>query len=190
MTEILFEGLLNDLEPAEIVAALSAMVYQQKSDDEEFSAEIPPDLLRCCERMKTVARNLGTLQKENGVNIDPEEYIEEAMKFGLVHVTYEWAIGVPFDSICSLTTAKEGSIVRCITRLDELCREVRVSEDFWVLTPLQALYNYDGFDCASASCCGQKYPIFFSIILVSYASHFLPKRRTKLIMPSTADSIP
>ena len=127
MTEILFEGLLNDLEPAEIVAALSAMVYQQKSDDEDFSAEIPPDLLRCCERMKTVARNLGTLQKENGVNVDPEEYIEEAMKFGLVHVTYEWAIGVPFDSICSLTTAKEGSIVRCITRLDELCREVRVS---------------------------------------------------------------
>ena len=37
---------------------------------------------------------------------------------------YEWAIGVPFSKICELTLVPEGSIVRCITRLDELCREV------------------------------------------------------------------
>lgn len=40
-------------------------------------------------------------------------------------VVYEWALGVPFSSICDLTLVQEGSIVRCITRLDELCREVR-----------------------------------------------------------------
>ena len=44
---------------------------------------------------------------------------------GLVHVVYEWACGVPFSSICELTDVQEGSIVRTITRLDELCREVR-----------------------------------------------------------------
>ena len=31
----------------------------------------------------------------------------------------------PFAEICDLTDIQEGSVVRCITRLDETCREVR-----------------------------------------------------------------
>lgn len=31
----------------------------------------------------------------------------------------------PFDQITDLTDVPEGTIVRCITRLDETCREVR-----------------------------------------------------------------
>ena len=125
VTEMVFEGILNDLDPTEIVAALSALVYQQKSTDDDFDIEVPESLLNCCKRMKTIAINLGHLQKEHGLDLDPIEYAESTMKFGLVHVVYEWAIGVPFSEICQLTTAQEGSIVRCITRLDELCREVR-----------------------------------------------------------------
>jgi antiviral helicase SKI2 len=125
VTEMVFEGILNDLDPTEIVAALSALVYQQKSDDDEFDMEIPETLLSCCQRMKKIAQNLGQLQKEHGLDVDPLEYSENSLKFGLVHVVYEWALGVPFSNICELTLAQEGSIVRCITRLDELCREVR-----------------------------------------------------------------
>eukprot|EP00534_Pseudo-nitzschia_fraudulenta_P009160 CAMPEP_0201168184 /NCGR_PEP_ID=MMETSP0851-20130426/74476_1 /ASSEMBLY_ACC=CAM_ASM_000631 /TAXON_ID=183588 /ORGANISM="Pseudo-nitzschia fraudulenta, Strain WWA7" /LENGTH=566 /DNA_ID=CAMNT_0047449593 /DNA_START=120 /DNA_END=1820 /DNA_ORIENTATION=- len=125
VTEMVFEGILNELDPTEIVAALSALVYQQKSTDDDFDIEVPESLLNCCKRMKTIAINLGQLQKEHGLDLDPIDYAESTMKFGLVHVVYEWAIGVPFSEICQLTTAQEGSIVRCITRLDELCREVR-----------------------------------------------------------------
>lgn len=42
-----------------------------------------------------------------------------------MEVVYEWARGMPFKKIMELTTIQEGSIVRCITRLDETCREVR-----------------------------------------------------------------
>ena len=125
VTELVFEGVLNELEPAEIVAALSALVYQQKGDDGDFDMEIPPTLLACCQQMKTIALNLGQLQKEHGLEVDPSEYCDQSLRFGLVHVVYEWAIGLKFVDICSLTSAQEGSIVRCITRLDELCREVR-----------------------------------------------------------------
>ncbi|OEU15387.1 antiviral helicase, partial [Fragilariopsis cylindrus CCMP1102] len=125
VTEMVFEGILNDLDPTEIVAALSALIYQQKSNDDEFDIEVPESLLNCCKRMKTIAINLGQLQKDHGLDVDPLDYAESSMKFGLVHVVYEWAIGVPFCEICQLTDAQEGSIVRCITRLDELCREVR-----------------------------------------------------------------
>lgn len=125
VTEMVFEGILNDLEPTEIVAALSALVYQQKSDDDELDMEVPESLIECSQRMKKIATNLGQLMKEHGLEVDPNEYCDNTLKFGLLHVVYEWALGVPFSSICDLTTVQEGSIVRCITRLDELCREVR-----------------------------------------------------------------
>lgn len=125
VTEMIFEGVLNELEPAEIVAALSALVFQEKSSDNEFDTELPEQLVTCCRRMQTIAANLGQLQKDHGLEIDPADYCDSSLKFGLVHVVYEWSLGVPFSSICDLTLVQEGSIVRCITRLDELCREVR-----------------------------------------------------------------
>lgn len=92
VTEMVFEGLFNDLEPEEIVAVLSALVDQAKSD-EEMDSELPEKLLTCIDQMKRVATNLGQMQKEQGLEVDPAEYCEEALKFGLVHVVYEWALG-------------------------------------------------------------------------------------------------
>jgi len=125
VTEMIFEGVLNELEPAEIVAALSALIFQEKSNDSELDSELPDSLVLCCQKMRTIAMNLGSMQRDHGLAIDPKEYCDNSLKFGLVHVVYEWALGVAFSSICELTLVQEGSIVRCITRLDELCREVR-----------------------------------------------------------------
>jgi len=125
VTELVFEGVLNDLHPSEIVAALSSLIFQEKNDDGWSSEDLPDTLVTCCETMRSIALRLGQLQKEHGLEIDPEEYRASSLKFGVVHVVYEWARGVPFRDICDLTSVQEGSIVRCITRLDELCREVR-----------------------------------------------------------------
>ena len=40
-------------------------------------------------------------------------------------VVYEWANGLSFKAITEMTDIAEGSIVRCIVRLDETAREVR-----------------------------------------------------------------
>lgn len=125
VTEIVTEGLFSDLIPEEIVACLSSLVYQAKNADEDFDSELPEKLVTCCNRMKAVATNLGQLQKEKGLDVDPGEYCDNSLNFGLVHVVYEWALGMPFRVICDLTDAQEGTIVRTITRLEELCREVR-----------------------------------------------------------------
>lgn len=124
-TEMVFEGILNDLKPEEIVACLSAMVFQEKSESSELDSELPETLLDCCRKMQTIATTLGQIQKECGLKVDQNEYRDSSLKFGMVHVVYEWAIGVSFKNICELTDIQEGSIVRCITRLDELCREIR-----------------------------------------------------------------
>lgn len=124
VTEMIFEGILNELEPAEIVAVLSALIFQEKTDV-ELDSELPERLRNACERMKTIAINLGQLQNEHGIQIVANDYCDSCLKFGLVQVVYEWANGVPFSTITELTLVQEGSIVRSIVRLDELCREVR-----------------------------------------------------------------
>ena len=123
-TEMVFEGILNDLKPEEVVAALSALVFQEKNES-ELDSELPESLVDCCENMKKIATNLGLIQKECGLHVDPMEYREQSLNFGLVHPVYEWALGISFANICQLTDVQEGSIVRTMTRLDELCREIR-----------------------------------------------------------------
>ena len=72
VTELVFEGILNDLEPPEIVAALSALIFQEKSDS-ELDSELPEKLRATCEAMKRIALNLGQLQSEHGLMIDPKD---------------------------------------------------------------------------------------------------------------------
>ena len=123
--ELVLEGILNDLEPAEIAAVLSSLVFQEKVSTNALDSEVPPRLMNASEKIENIALKLGAIQKELGLYVDPQEYAESTLNFGLLHAVYEWAMGIPFQNICELTDVQEGSIVRCITRLDELCREVR-----------------------------------------------------------------
>ncbi|KAL0585162.1 hypothetical protein ABG067_005058 [Albugo candida] len=77
------------------------------------------------EQMELIADSLDVIQLEQQVVIDRKNAYENSLNFGLVEVVYEWSRGMPFKSICELTDIAEGSIVRCITRLQELCRKVR-----------------------------------------------------------------
>lgn len=54
-------------------------------------------------RLFDTALRLGQLQAQFNLQVDPEEYVKENLKFGLVEVVYEWAkvcyllpCGVPF----------------------------------------------------------------------------------------------
>ena len=123
-TEIIFGGLLSDLSPQEAVALLSALVFQDKTEC-NFLEDIPEKLVMAYERANAVAWNAGHEQEKFGLNIAPDEFVKETLNFGLMSVVYHWALGMPFSDLCSLTDVMEGSIVRCIVRLDETCREFR-----------------------------------------------------------------
>ena len=47
------------------------------------------------------------------------------LKFGLVYPVYECTLNVPFSNSYELVLVQEGSTVRYITRIDEICRDVR-----------------------------------------------------------------
>ncbi|KAJ3407524.1 hypothetical protein HDV05_005390, partial [Chytridiales sp. JEL 0842] len=120
LTELILENFLADYEPAEIVALLSCFVFQEKSQSEP---QLTPRLEKGIEEIKKIAMKVHETQQALGLHLGSDGL--EGLKFGLVEVVYEWARGMSFKEITELTDVLEGSIVRCIVRLDETCREVR-----------------------------------------------------------------
>ena len=120
-TELIFDGQLDELEPEEAVAVLSALVFQQK---DASAPELTHRLREGRDRLWATALRLGAVQAGEELPLTPDEYAGGALNFGLMEVVYEWARGKPFAEICELTNVPEGTIVRTIVRLDETCREV------------------------------------------------------------------
>ncbi|KAF9225395.1 ATP-dependent RNA helicase [Gyrodon lividus] len=119
LTELILENTLANYEPEEVVALLSCFVFQEKTDVEPV---IPRKLEEGLKAIIAITDRIGRIQDQHKV---AAEEFRSTLKAGLVEVVYEWAKGMPFDQITSLTNVAEGTIVRVITRLDETCREVR-----------------------------------------------------------------
>jgi len=136
LTELILENTLATYGPEEVVALLSCFVFQEKTEVEPL---LPPKLQEGRDVIQAINDRIGGAQDRQ--KIASEEF-RSVLKFGLTEVVYEWAKGMvrinyppmdavplikvqPFEQITAITDVPEGSIVRCITRLDETCREVR-----------------------------------------------------------------
>eukprot|EP01135_Chromosphaera_perkinsii_P005879 Nk52_evm12s370 gene=Nk52_evmTU12s370 len=122
VTELIFENVFTNMKPAEVVALLSSLVFQAKS---ECEPELTTALTQGRDRFVSIAEGLASEQVREGLDTPADVYIKNTLNFGLVEVVYEWANGMPFDEIARLTDVLEGTIVRCITRLEETCRDLR-----------------------------------------------------------------
>ncbi|RUS89106.1 hypothetical protein EGW08_003114 [Elysia chlorotica] len=121
VTELVFENALTDLDPAEIAALLSCFVFEMKRCSEP---ELTETLVKGREQILAKAKLVGLLQKEVGMLMPVEDYMEQ-FHFGLMEVVQEWARGMPFSEIIELTDVHEGIIVRTIQRLHETLSDVR-----------------------------------------------------------------
>ena len=124
LTELILENVLADFEPEEIVALLSAFVFQEKTDS---VPTLTPHLERGSETIIAISEKVNAFQIQHQVILSSDDSNDFTSKprFGLVEVVYEWARGMSFNRITDLTDVLEGTIVRVITRLDETCREVK-----------------------------------------------------------------
>ncbi|KAJ5776932.1 hypothetical protein N7520_000178 [Penicillium odoratum] len=124
LTELILENVLAEFEPEEIVALLSAFVFQEKT---ETVPTLTPRLQAGQKTIIAIAEKVNDFQILHQVIQSTEDSndFESKPRFGLAEVVYEWAKGMSFNRITDLTDVMEGTIVRCITRLDETCREVK-----------------------------------------------------------------
>lgn len=116
ITELVLRNILTDLQPAEIAALLSSLVFQAKT-------EVEPKMTETLKKAKVLFEEV-----ENDIRYVEKMYNvtdileKDELNFGLIEVVYEWARNKPFAEIMELTDIKEGIIVRCIQQLNEtLC---------------------------------------------------------------------
>jgi len=81
---------------------------------------LPRPLEVARDRLVAITRRMAALQE-----IVPDEHERHVLNFALIEVAYQWASGQSFHEVCKLTPLLEGDIVRNISRLDEVCKEVK-----------------------------------------------------------------
>lgn len=147
-TEMIFSGLLGELSHEEALAIMVALIFQARTAEARRAPPgraLQPSSDRCIlvksqeksdnsprltdrvrqakAKVLAIAKTAGAVQQQCGLQVSPDELCETALNWGLSEVVYEWARGTSFHEICSLTDVMEGSIVRTIVRLEELCRQ-------------------------------------------------------------------
>ncbi|KAG9488264.1 exosome RNA helicase MTR4 [Eleutherodactylus coqui] len=120
LTEMMFNGLFNDLTAEQATSLLSCLVFQENSSEMPKLTEQLAGPLR---QMQETARRIAKVSAEAKLEVDEETYLS-SFRPNLMDVVYTWTNGATFGQICKMTDVFEGSIIRCMRRLEELLRQM------------------------------------------------------------------
>ncbi|XP_076635759.1 exosome RNA helicase Mtr4 [Colletes latitarsis] len=120
MTEMIFNGLFNTLSVPQMIALISCFVCDDKSNEMPKSTEELGGPLR---QMQDLARRIAKVSTEANLELDEDSYVESFKPY-LMDVVYAWSKGATFLQICKMTDVFEGSIIRCMRRLEEVLRQL------------------------------------------------------------------
>ncbi|CAH0555487.1 unnamed protein product [Brassicogethes aeneus] len=120
ITEMIFNGVFGMLAPAQACALLSTFVCDEKSQE---APRLTDELSGPLRQMQDLARRIAKVSTEARLPLDEDLYVERFKPF-LMDVVFAWCNGSPFSELCEMTDIFEGSIVRCMRRLEELLRQM------------------------------------------------------------------
>ena len=120
LTEMIFNGVFNDLTPEQTAALLSCFVFQEKSEE---VPKLKDELGGPLKIMQEMARRIAKVSIECKISLVEEDYVQ-SFKPALMDVVYAWAQGKSFAFICKMTDIYEGSLIRAFRRLEELLRQM------------------------------------------------------------------
>ncbi|PIA59509.1 hypothetical protein AQUCO_00400415v1 [Aquilegia coerulea] len=120
LTELMFNGVLKDVNVEEMVSLLSCFVWQEKLQD----AQKPRDELELLfTQLQDTARRVAKVQLESNVPIDVEKFVS-SFRPDIMEAVYAWAKGSKFYEIMEITKVFEGSLIRAIRRLEEVLQQL------------------------------------------------------------------
>ncbi|KAH9825135.1 NUC185 domain-containing protein [Melampsora americana] len=125
LTELILDNVFMDYDPSETVALLSALVFQDKTDNKPI---LTPALEQGCQQLTKISERVEEVCLRHRVEVEDVEgprSSRSGLNFGMVELVWNWAQGMPFAELVGLSDIQEGTIVRTMTRLDESCREVK-----------------------------------------------------------------
>uniref|UniRef100_A0A4W6CC60 Exosome RNA helicase MTR4 n=1 Tax=Lates calcarifer TaxID=8187 RepID=A0A4W6CC60_LATCA len=120
LTEMVFNGLFNDLTVEQATALLSCFVFQENASE---MPKLTEQLAAPLRQMQECAKRIAKVSADAKLEVDEETYLNQ-FKPHLMDVVYAWANGATFAQICKMTDVFEGSIIRCMRRLEEVLRQM------------------------------------------------------------------
>ncbi|XP_056593376.1 LOW QUALITY PROTEIN: exosome RNA helicase MTR4 [Triplophysa dalaica] len=120
LTEMIFNGLFNDLTAEQATALLSCFVFQENANE---MPKLTEQLAAPLRQMQECAKRIAKVSAEAKLDVDEDTYLKQ-FRPHLMDVVYTWANGSSFAQICKMTDVFEGSIIRCMRRLEELLRQM------------------------------------------------------------------
>ncbi|XP_029024555.1 exosome RNA helicase MTR4 [Betta splendens] len=120
LTEMMFNGLFNDLSAEQATALLSCFVFQENASE---MPKLTEQLAAPLRQMQECAKRIAKVSADAKLEVDEETYLSQ-FKPHLMDVVYAWANGSTFAQISKMTDVFEGSIIRCMRRLEELLRQM------------------------------------------------------------------
>lgn len=122
LTEMLFAGHFNQLEPAQVVALLSCFVAEGSKSNGE-PPKISENLQAILRQCQDLAKKIASVSRECEVPIDENAYVN-GLKPDLMEICFTWCNGASFATIIKDSSIYEGSIVRSMRLLEELMRQM------------------------------------------------------------------
>ncbi|XP_049909882.1 exosome RNA helicase MTR4 [Epinephelus moara] len=120
LTEMVFNGLFNDLTVEQATALLSCFVFQENASE---MPKLTEQLAAPLRQMQECAKRIAKVSADAKLEVDEETYLNQ-FKPHLMDVVFAWANGATFAQICKMTDVFEGSIIRCMRRLEEVLRQM------------------------------------------------------------------
>ncbi|XP_050666669.1 exosome RNA helicase MTR4 [Leptidea sinapis] len=120
LTELIFNGVFNSLTAAQSASLVSCFVCDENSTQASATGEELRGVLR---QLQEYARRIAKVSIECSMQLDEDEYVGK-FKCTLMDVVHAWANGANFLQICKMTDVFEGSIIRCMRRLEEVLRQL------------------------------------------------------------------
>ncbi|EPB71018.1 DSHCT domain protein [Ancylostoma ceylanicum] len=124
LTEMLYGGVFTDLSPPQLAALLSCFVFQVEPFTENAKTpKLADELSGCLRKLHEYARRIAKLSIECKLDIIEDKYVE-SFNPGMMDVVFQWVNGSSFAEVVKNTDIFEGSIIRCLRRLEEVLREM------------------------------------------------------------------
>ncbi|KAL1498076.1 hypothetical protein ABEB36_008933 [Hypothenemus hampei] len=120
ITEMLFNGLFGSLTAPQACALLSCFVCDGKSNE---TPKLSEELSGPLRQMQDLARRIAKVSNDARLTLDESVYLAQFKPY-LMDVVFAWCNGSSFAELCHMTDIFEGSIVRCMRRLEELLRQM------------------------------------------------------------------
>lgn len=121
LTELLFNGVFNDLTHQQCCALVSCFVFQENAGSE--MPKLTEELSGPLRIMQDTARRIARVSIEAKLEMNEEDYVS-TFKPHMMDVVNAWCNGATFSQICKMTNIFEGSIIRCMRRLEETLRQL------------------------------------------------------------------